>query len=288
MREIEKAREGPLGGLRGADGMVSSGNRPDRTLRQRNAVVASAFDVWDRTVLDLGCAEGLHSLYLAFHGGRVLGVDHRESVIARAKATQAHLGISGAEFILADARERSFWCNLQPVNLAIAWGLIHRVADVFSLLGNLASISEVISLEWRTPIGPSIESASFAVHSTKGDALDPMNLTLARSTRFLTEEKIEGQTGFWEPTPAAVKAILSRMGFPHARVVGYGEALSPLSVACMRTAFASAVRRKPLRNGRVHMLFARHASGLEYLRPTEPASVPDWDEAMRQRLRYSH
>jgi arsenite methyltransferase len=58
------------------------------------------------TVLDLGCGAGLDSLIAATRvgpGGRVIGVDFSQSMLARARASAAAAGLDNVEFHQADA-----------------------------------------------------------------------------------------------------------------------------------------------------------------------------------------
>ena len=79
----------PLGGLLLSNGEVASGKRHRRSLRIRNALVACGLRLEGKRVLDIGCAEGLHSLYFAGRAAEVVGIDHRQSKILIARPTPA-------------------------------------------------------------------------------------------------------------------------------------------------------------------------------------------------------
>lgn len=224
-----------------ADGSMTAGRRPERTLRVANARVAAAADLAGMRVLDLDCAEGLHALYLAQTAAHVLGVDHRQSVIRRAEATPG-----------ARRRQRRLphapTCARRPPGpsfpTSTSWspGLLHRITDVFVFLARVAPLAPAISLEWRTRMLPLMNRLSAATYSPAGERLDPTNLPVAPGDAGPGDaaadqqrvKKIEGDTGFWEPTPGAVRTIAGRLGHHHARVLGYGARLSGSTAAMAR------------------------------------------------------
>lgn len=275
----------PLSGLRGQDGKLSGGDRPRRTLRRRNALVANALNVSGKRVLDLGCAEGLHSLYMADRGATVLGVDHRRSVIRVAEANRDHLGIDGATFQVRDTRDRSFWDACEPFDVVIAWGLLHRVSDIFGLLASVSAVTSVLSLEWRTPIIPLMESASIAYHPAGSNPLDPMNLAFETTLPNLSDDaKIEGPSGFWEPTLGAVKQIMRRLGFSNSCVVGYDEDFARVGRTYLRGARRLLWERQ-MPMGRVHMIFCKDDNAMDQIiTPIQDTEIPKWDEEMAQNI----
>jgi SAM-dependent methyltransferase len=211
-----------LGGLRLPSGELTEGARSGRSLRVRNAAIATSFDLAGKRVLDVGCAEGLHSLYMSMSAKEVVGVDHRQSKIANAKANAKALGVENVSFIVGDTRDDDVFNAIGRFDLVIAWGFLHRVSDIFSLIYSLESLSDALSFEWRSPIIPMMSSLSVAYHSPSGKALDPMNISRRSQSAdgVHDTDKIEGDTGFWEPTPGAVADNLRRLGYRHARMLG--------------------------------------------------------------------
>jgi len=57
-----------------------------------------------RTVLDLGCGTGNHSIPLARRGYRVCGVDRSPGMLARARTKAAQSGAAPPEFVSGDVR----------------------------------------------------------------------------------------------------------------------------------------------------------------------------------------
>ena len=288
---MEKQLSGePLSGLRLPTGEITTGDRPDRTLRKRNARIARAFNLAGKRVLDIGCAEGLHSLYMSESAKEVLGIDHRASVINRAEANRQLLGITNVTFKRGDVRDRELFEGIDRFDLVVAWGLLHRVSDVFSLLQSVGPVAEALSLEWRTPVLPFMSRLSLAYHPPVGEALDPMNLESRDGKGSISDsDKIEGHTGFWEPTPGAVRTICRRLGFRHARLFGYGEDLKSETRTVVRSwagQAARAVTRRAIIHqvplSRVHMLFEREPGGIDLCDPFgADLRLPDWEQAVR-------
>ncbi len=247
-----------------------------------------------KRVLDIGCAEGLHSLYMSESAKEVVGIDHRQSVIDRAEANRQLLGISNVTFKCGDVRDRELFGGIERFDLVVAWGLLHRVADVFSFLQSVGPVADAFSLEWRTPVLPFMSRLSLAYHSPIGDALDPMNLEFRKNggeggeRAIADSEKIEGYTGFWEPTPGAVRTICRRLGFHHIRLLGYGENLKSefRTVArawtgqAIRKLAGKAVHQIPL--ARVHMVFEKEPGMIELRDPFgSDVKLPEWEQAAR-------
>lgn len=185
-----------VGGLITQDGTISKGKRVKRTLRLRNALIANSFLLEDKKVLDLGCAEGLHSLYMAKNAKEVVGVDHEEHKIEMAKQAAAELGINNVKFVHGDLRDSVLREKLGKFDLIVAWGLLHRISDPIGFLYDIADMGCCLSLEWRTPILPGSQFISLAYHNPLSNYLDPSNL---RQTIHSKEKakKIEAASGFW-------------------------------------------------------------------------------------------
>jgi SAM-dependent methyltransferase len=278
-----------IGGIRLPNGTITQGKRSGRSLRRRNAVVACSFELAGMRVLDVGCADGLHSMYMAASAKEVWGIDHRASEIEKGNATAKALGIGNVSLRFGDVRDPALFKGVEKFDLAIAWGFLHRIGDIFGLLYSLAPMADAISLEWRTPIVPLLSSLSIAYHPPGNRPLDPMNIRAAGDHDPANDrEKIEGNTAFWEPTPGAVKVITQRLGFVHATLIGYGERLESERKALTRhwtrhlqRANEGKERLDRLPRERVHMLFEKK-QGLIAIKDLSTAGerLPPWDVAL--------
>ena len=276
----EDVDDRPLAGLRRADGTITEGQRPGRTRRRRNAVLASSMPLTGFRVLDIGCAEGLTSLYMAETAQEAVGLDHRSSVIDSARTNAEAVGASNVRFECLDVRDPEALLSLGSFDLVTAWGLLHRISDVFSLFEILAQLAPRVSLEWRTPIFPGMSRVSFA-HHPKTPHLDPSNLRLQSSDR-----KLESSAAFWEPSVAAVASIGRSLGFDGCTVLGYGEDLHPARVQIFRSLGSqarTAVKKRTapaFPTARVHAgLFQAGDDFFSRVHP-DPTRVPAWDTLM--------
>ncbi len=278
-------------GVRLPSGTITPGRRGVRSLRLRNAVVASSFELDGMRVLDVGCAEGRQSLYMAARAAEVWGVDHRMSEIEMARATASALGIKNVRFEAGDVRDPDLFREIGKFDLAIAWGFLHRITDIFALFYALEPITNAISLEWRTPVVPLMAELSMAYHPTKAAVLDPMNTgrkaELSDRGQITDKDKVEGNSAFWEPTPGAVKAMLGRLGYIHHTLIGYDEDLRSQDAIMARwREHETGVKRgrrsaTNLPEARVHMLFEKQAGSIRLVPPDVARSrIPSWDHAL--------
>jgi SAM-dependent methyltransferase len=294
--EIMKKDENLIGGLRLPSGLITQGKRSRRTLRVRNALVACSLDLTNKRVLDIGCADGLHAMYMAASAKEVWGIDHQASEIEKGRGTIAALGFKNIHLQFGDIRSPELFKNLQMFDLITAWGFLHRIGDVFSLLHNLAPITNAISLEWRTPVFPFMSFLSIAHHPPGHPSLDPMNLTVtSKMAENENPTKIEGDTAFWEPSPGAVKAIMRRLGFVHAKLLGYGEKLEPEKRVIFRRWYqhlrqnAGRVRFDSIPRDRVHMLFEKSGGSIRIKDLACGVDrLPTWDVALQNHVTKWH
>jgi SAM-dependent methyltransferase len=98
-------------------------------------------------VLDLGCMEGLFSIELARRGGRVVGVEGRESHLARARFAQGALGLDDLEFRLDDLRDLSAE-EYGRFDLVLALGVLYHldVPDAFALAHRIAEVCDRVAI----------------------------------------------------------------------------------------------------------------------------------------------
>jgi hypothetical protein len=174
-------------------------------------------------------------------------------------------------------------------DLVIAWGFLHRITDVFALVHSLREKTSALSLEWRTPLLPLGSRLSLSYHSPYGDSLDPANLGAIAddAERWAAMGAKSMNTGFWEPTPGAMKIICGRWGYGHSTLLGYGDDLHSGSRAIISGWFRHLAgkltgreRLNQLPIGRVHMMFERSPGSIEIAAPV----YPDWDLALKRAL----
>jgi trans-aconitate methyltransferase len=86
-----------------------------------------------RTVLDLGCGDGVYTAELkqAFPEVRFVGIDAAAGAIAAAQKNTP-----GVEFRVADALDHASWPQ-ETFDLAIARGVLHHLPDASVAIANL-------------------------------------------------------------------------------------------------------------------------------------------------------
>ena len=242
-------------------------------VRLRNARVARSLDLSGMRVLDVGCAHGRYSLYLADSAKEVVGIDRAQDRIAVAEQTRQALGYSNVQFRLADIRDPGLFDELGTFDLVVAWGFLHRIPDVFSVVHRLAEVAGAFSFEWMTPVFPFMGRASVAVHR---GAMRPGHAA----------GQPAGKSLFWCPTPYAVSTIVRECGFAHTKVLGYNEALWPEWNLVLWHLARKIVRPSTATYARVHMIAERSPGSIRFRSGAlRDASLPDWDRAGRDYLR---
>jgi hypothetical protein len=215
---------------------------------------------------------------MADSAGEVVGIDHQQSRIDTAETTRARLGYSNVTFKVADIRDPGFLDEMGRFDLVVAWGFLHRVPDIFTLLLGLSEIADAFSLEWATPLFPFMGRSVSARH--RGPALDRTNLRPLGSMTAaeITAQKVGGLSGYWFPTPCAVASVLKKCGVEHSRILGYGEPLMSQSEAIVRS-LHDVLRGRAY--ARVHMLAERAAGSIAM---NDSYTLPAWDTAAREYL----
>ena len=292
----------PIPGLLLPSGEVTVGARVPSTLRLSNARVACALQLKGKRVLNLGCAWGIHSCYMAATADEVVGIDHSAERIAIAESTRKALGVSNVSFKCGDFRDPLIFDGAAKFDLVIAWGFLHRISDIFALLDVLSPMADALSFEWRAPVLPLMHKLSLAYHPTVGDALNPKNVGPPQrhdgsrySEKRATGGGNEGQIGFWEPTPGAVSAICRRFGYNHARLLGYGEQFSSGTKTVARewaVHLAKWMTGKAIFHQipltRVHMIVEKSPCSIELKGPLRSnIGFPVWDLALQRSIKAS-
>ena len=243
-------------------------------VRLRNACVARSLDLSGMRVLDVGCAHGRYSLYLADSAKEVVGIDRAPDRIAVAEQTRQALGYSNVQFRLADIYDPGLFDEIGTFDLVVAWGFLHRIPDVFSVVHRLAEVASAFSFEWMTPVFPFMGRSSVAFHRKR---------TLPEHA---AGPRGAGKSLFWCPTPYAVTTIVRECGFEHTKVLGYNDALWPEWNLVLWHLARKLVRPSTATYARVHMIAERTLGSIQFKhRDLREARLPAWDTVGRDYLR---
>lgn len=156
--------------------------------------VFAAIDLNNKTVFDIGCNEGFFTFEMANRGAIVTGLDVDEVRLEKAEFIKALLGPSNhinflcKNFLSDDT-------DLGSADVVLCLGFLHRIPDPITAIAKLASMGNILILEWKAhPIGtPNYPSSVFTQQ--------PVN----EADTYGTE--------YWLLSVDAVKAILFRYGF---------------------------------------------------------------------------
>jgi SAM-dependent methyltransferase len=197
----------------------------------RKTQVIQQLNLRGKRVLDVGCAEGMFSFYMASEGARVTGIEVNEKRYEKAQFVNERLEVPGANFVLFDAENTQSWSTLEEkFDVGFCFSVIHRVSDPFNLIAQVAAKCETLVLEWKAPEGFLTNRISLAFHEVEGK-LDPRNIK-ARSA-LMSDISIM-DTGeekpYWCPTIGAIKEITSSFGYRNFQVVKVSK-FSALRVA---------------------------------------------------------
>jgi SAM-dependent methyltransferase len=190
---------------------------------QKNVVktkVIQAMNLKEKRVLDVGCAEGMFSFYMAAEGASVTGIEVNKKRIKKAEFIKKALGMKNVEFIPFDAEAPNSWGKLSDnFDVGFCFSVLHRVSDPFNLIAQLASKCETLVFEWKAPEGFLTNHVSLAFHEVEGE-LDPRNIKSRQA--LLSEENIMDsgkEKPYWCPSVGAIKEISSSFGFTHFQVI---------------------------------------------------------------------
>lgn len=182
--------------------------------------VIQALNLKDQDVLDVGCAEGMFSFYMAAAGAHVTGIEVNEKRLKKAEFIKKQLNMGSVKFVLFDAETPSSWDSLsESYDVGFCFSVLHRVSDPFNLIAQLSSKCETLVFEWKAPEGFLSNNISMAIHEIEGK-MDPRNI---KSRSALTSDIAIMDTGeekpYWCPTIGAIKEITSSFGYDNFKVI---------------------------------------------------------------------
>lgn len=146
-------------------------------------------------VLDVGCSDGYYSFEISKKGvSEVISIDLNELRLKKAAFVKEVLNITNVElkqFGIEQIDEKT----IGHFDVVLCLGFLHRFPDPYGLLTKLATIADIIILEWKMPRinNYGLPVMTFATSNIYG--IDKYNVS------------------FFYPTFQCVMAILKRAGF---------------------------------------------------------------------------
>jgi tRNA (mo5U34)-methyltransferase len=160
--------------------------------------------VGGRRVLDVGCNEGFFSLQMSRAGAsEVVACDIGEPRLRKARFVLDVLGVGNVQVRHVSVFDPGFR-ELGHFDLALCLGFLHRVPNPYAVLETLASMADLIVLEWK----------AFPLGSLR----QPL---LAYDGRVSLADDAHSRA-YFRPSVASVVSILADCGVRHHRLVDRG------------------------------------------------------------------
>ncbi len=186
-------------------------DKVDRVVQ--NVVDVSQKPIENMRVLDLGCLEGLYSIFFAMKGADVVGVDIREANIKKANFSKEVLDLKNVEFVLDDVRNIDIK-KYGEFDLVLGIGILYHLdsSSLFTLLKNISEMSKYFYIDTHFSLHPRIKiennnneyfGTSFKEHSEK----DQNEIKESRLWASLGNDE-----SFWLTKPSLINA-LGELGF---------------------------------------------------------------------------
>jgi SAM-dependent methyltransferase len=165
----------------------------DRTLVQQMQGLDRLFaEVEGKTILDVGCAEGLISIELAKSGAKdVLGVEIRKDAVDKAYALAARAKVSPSQigFIAADVNS---WHSVDDYDIVIMLAVLHKLRNPTAACAQLACAARDLVVIRLPP-----EHAPTIIDARSGNEPHHIGTTMDRSGFALEHQSYDGPFGEW-------------------------------------------------------------------------------------------
>jgi SAM-dependent methyltransferase len=248
--------------------MTKEGGRRRRGKDFTKTKLVNDLNVKGKTVLDVGCSEGVYSFYLAQNGATVTGIDLDPIRISNARFIKEILGFDSVNFIEGSVAQMVN-PDLDRYFLVLAYGFLHRIADPINFILNAGNIADNVAFEWRAPALLPTSSLGLAIHNPVG-FFEWKNFERYEHLDLVAESKYKQGArlaDFLRVSPAMVVSLLQRIGFRsfELKVVQreYQWGLLPKSIlSVLRSAMGSDIRPCDWPHSRrVHLLASRTVTG---------------------------
>lgn len=182
------------------------------------------------TVLDIGCGEGTSTVALGRTGARVIGIEGRPAVVARARYLRDRLGYANVEFRTGNVLDESLWERADAVFVS---GLIHHLDRPFRLMELIAGNCSNLAY-FCTHLAPRDETHRAACHFSgllhasgsmefRGKALPGIRFAEGHGSGEETANRSRhprhgiGNAYSWWPTEESFTRAMQAVGFPVSR-----------------------------------------------------------------------
>jgi SAM-dependent methyltransferase len=188
------------------------------------------------TVIDVGCGEGTSTTAIGRTGARVIGIDGRPEVIARARYLRDRLGYTNVDFRVGNVFDASLWEQADAVFVS---GLLHHLQQPFQLMELIGAHCADFAY-FCTHLAPADEAQRSASHFSKllsepaslefrGRRLQGIRFSEGGSGREKGLRRRRhpragiGNTYSWWPTEESFVNAMSAVGFPRAKRIAAND-----------------------------------------------------------------
>ena len=184
-----------------------------RSKDYRKTEILNRLQVSGKSVIDIGCSEGIYSFYLAMNGADVSGIDISPERIERAKFACKRLGFDNARFEVSGNLNE---ISSNKYDLSVAYGFLHRISDPINFILDMGRISDSVALEWRAPALLPGGRLGLGVHNPFG-FMEWKNIESHEHYEWSNEKAYRrdggGLADFWRASPSVVISLLERINF---------------------------------------------------------------------------
>jgi len=188
------------------------------------------------TVIDVGCGEGTSTAAIGRTGARVIGIDGRPEVIARAKYLRDRLGYTNVDFRVGNVLDASLW---EPADAVFVSGLIHHLQQPFQLMELIGRYCADLAY-FCTHLAPADDAQRAASHFSKllhepgevefrGRGLQGIRFSEGGSARETGLRRRRhpragiGNIYSWWLTEESFNSAMNAVGFPRARRIAVND-----------------------------------------------------------------
>lgn len=176
-----------------------------------------ALDLKGKEILDVACGEGKYSFIAARDAQRVFGFDIDEERIAKARFVNELLGVDNLSFDVVDLYSDRFR-QLPKADLALCFGLIHRLPDPFNFINAVSARADALLFEWIGAPPLLDQNVPWAFHN-QGRLYEWQNAIDNFEEKEVASKGRAGggvnRASYWNISYGALEAMCQRSGLNH-------------------------------------------------------------------------
>ncbi|KQR56243.1 bifunctional 2-polyprenyl-6-hydroxyphenol methylase/3-demethylubiquinol 3-O-methyltransferase UbiG [Brevundimonas sp. Leaf168] len=176
-----------------------------------------ALDLGGKDILDVACGEGKYSFIAAGEAKSVFGLDIDEERIAKARFVNELVNLDNLSFDVVDIYSSQFQ-QLPKADLALCFGLIHRLPDPFNFINAVSSCADALLFEWIGAPPLLDQNVPWAFHN-QGRLYEWQNAIGNFEEKGVASKGRAGggvnRASYWNISYGALEAMCQRSGLNH-------------------------------------------------------------------------